>query len=443
MKVLKFGGTSMGNATRMRSVAEILNREPSYVVVCSAMAGVTDVLHGISMAWEQQKSSGMYEMIKSLRLFFEKEATGLFSDQNRLKVAQNFLADRFWTIWDRMGQPWSADGSAWLVAQGELITCALFVQLLQENGSRALLLDALRLIRLNEMGEPDVADIRVKISSAYENLDEGCYVVQGYICRDNLGKITNLRRGGSDYTATLLGAALNASCIEVWTDVDGVRNNDPRHVPHTKPLRTMSYDEAAEMAYFGAKILHPSCVWPASLHEIPLYLKNTLDPSNPGTCIGPAVGAEGPRAVSAKDGITVIRIRSARMLNAYGFLHKVFGVFSTHKTPIDVITTSEVAVSLTIDNTLHLPAICRELEVLGEVECEPDCTIVCIVGDMLAGKWTARIMKAMQPFHLRMISLGGSRNNISMVLPSNEKVAALQALHGHLFQPSPEMIAIS
>lgn len=436
MKVLKFGGTSLGNASRMHDVARIISRENDCIVVCSAMAGVTDRLVEIGKHWKQSNSHEVRDLSKNLYFRFEAACYELGQGGSTFESCLDFLISDFLEIEKVLSDNWSPVGEKWLLARGELITTKIFNQYLNSAGINTQWLNAFSFLQKNELGEPDVNHISSKLSKLSEFTGQGRYITQGYICLDHEGKPDNLARGGSDYSATLIGAAVNTSVIEIWTDIDGLHNNDPRVVEGTRPVRELSFGEAAELAYFGAKILHPACVWPASARNIPVLLKNTMEPATPGTLIRKDSPTAGIRAVAAKDGITVIRIRSARMLNAYGFLRRIFEIFENFKTPIDVITTSEVAVSLTIENAQSLHEICSALSELGEVSAEPDQSILCVVGDVLAEHqgYAVNIMEALRHMQVKMVSFGGSRNNLTVVIPAHQKIEALESLQKVLFR---------
>jgi aspartate kinase len=435
MKVLKFGGTSLGDASRMRQVAEIIGGEEDCIVVCSAMSGVTNTLTDIARLWSLGNTHRALGLLSDLHHLYNKTCYDLFPDLSEASASLDMLATHFATIGSLLNGTHNKKDDFWLLAQGEIITCKLFVDFLNANGGGFKLINAFDFMHLGVDGEPSIIDIHARLLRLYGPMQKGRYLTQGFICTDHNGDPYNLQRGGSDYTATLIGAAMDVSAIEIWTDIDGVRNNDPRYVADTFSIRELSFGEAAELAYFGAKILHPSCVWPARSNNIPLYLKNTLTPSAAGTIIRRGPDSKGIKAVAAKDGITMIRIRSARMLNAYGFLRRVFEIFETWKTPIDVITTSEVAVSLTIDNSEFLDQMIRELKELGEVSIVSNQSIVCIVGDVLAEHqgYAARILESLKHLQVKMVSFGGSHNNLTVVLPQGEKQEALVALQKGLF----------
>lgn len=438
MKVLKFGGTSVGSPARMRDVAEILQGiEGPRIVVLSAVSGTTNQLVAIAekMYVKQLEDAGkqIAALEKDYKQFCEElyrteeaKAKALELIKVHFQYLQSFTKDLF-TIYEERA----------VLAQGELLSTALFHYYLEELGRPNVLLPSLDFMRIDKDGEPDEWYIENHLQrelKQHEGID--LFICQGYICRNAYGQIDNLKRGGSDYTASLVGAAVKADEIQIWTDIDGMHNNDPRVVEETFPIGELSYDEAAELAYFGAKILHPSSIRPAAERSIPVRLKNTMDPPAPGTVIHDEAASDGIRAVAAKDGITAIKIKSGRMLFAYGFLRHVFEVFERFKTPIDMITTSEVAVSVTIDNSEHLDAIVKELDAFGHVEVDRDQVIVCVVGDFLAENtgYGAQVMQALSSIPIRMISYGGSKNNISVLVSKADKEKALKALSDGVFQ---------
>jgi aspartate kinase len=436
MIVMKFGGTSLGDAERIRQVGGLIEKNINCFVVVSAMSGVTNTLVECAALWKKGETELACELLEKLRTKFEATCFDLFKDIEASAIAIVRVNDHIDNCQGRIRTGgFSRNAENFLLAQGEIITSEIFALYLNSVNIEVTWLNALDFMRTGADGEPSVNDIREKLATILGDNPSGRYLTQGYICLDHEGNTSNLKRGGSDYTATLAGAALRADNIEIWTDIDGVRNNDPRIVEDTFPIREMSFDEAAELAYFGAKILHPSCVWPASSNNIPIKLKNTLDPDAPGTVIRSEIEKKGITAVAAKEGITIIRIRSDRMLNAYGFLSRIFSIFEKYKTAIDVITTSEVSVSVTIDNPLYLNEILTELEMLGSVSVEMQQAIVCIVGDILEQHQdrAVRILDSLRHFHVKMISFGGSRNNISIVIPEDERVAVLRSLNGFLF----------
>jgi aspartate kinase len=429
MKVLKFGGTSLGNSQRIQSVARIVVKNENCFVVCSAMAGVTNALEETALAWKNGDTSVAETKLLAIRKGFEQTCYDLFDTHEKASEVLEVLNNHFDRTNKFFSNPFTELGHKTLLALGEIVTSSMFTSYLAGKGQNAHLVDALDILQLNDQDEPEPEDIQRKIQDLGLISQKGIYVTQGFICRNQAGEITNLKRGGSDYTATLLGAALGVSVIEIWTDIDGLHNNDPRVVPGTFPVRELSFAEASELAYFGAKILHPACVWPARKYNIPILLKNTMDPDALGTIIRSALTSGGIKAVAAKDNVTIIRIISGRMFNAYGFLKKVFEVFDDFRIPVDVVTTSEVSVSITIEDTTDLMPLLKELEKLGRVNIQEHQCIVCIVGDVLHQGHVADIMQRTKNFEIQMISLGASSNNITLVLPQEQKTEALTALN--------------
>ena len=436
MIVMKFGGTSMGSATRMKEVSLLVKKEGPCVVVLSAMAGVTDKLVEAGYHFKKgDRESGMNDL-QWIRDRFEHTCLELFRNKSTRNTIMFYLEKTFDDIICRIEGEISQETINRLVVQGEMITSRIFSDYLQELGLPSILLDAVGFMRLDGAGEPDLPVIENLLKPMLRLGNDFIYVTQGFVCMNHRGKTDNLRRGGSDYSATLIGAAIRAEMIEIWTDIDGMQNNDPREVENTFSIRRLSFDEAAELAYFGAKILHPACVWPAQLFNIPIWLRNTMDPGNPGTMIRSGGDRQQITAIAAKDHITAIRIRSGRMLNTYGFLVMVFKVFGDFQTPIDMITTSEVSVSLTIDNDSHLERIVEALEQYGVVEVDRDQSIICVVGDFLVDRYgcAARILHSLSDIPVRMISYGGSQNNISFLVSSADKKRALNELNASLFR---------
>jgi len=435
MIVMKFGGTSLGNAERIRHVAGLIEKNRDCLVVLSAMSGVTNTLVEIAASWKQGEDDKPVELLKGLKRHFEQTCFDLFQDSGSCGKATGLVNDHFRVIRDRLNGNYNIHEENWLLARGEIITSEIVSLYLNSSGVPVTWLNALDFMSTGADGEPCVSDISARLNNIPGAKNRGRFLTQGYICMDHQGNTSNLKRGGSDYTATLAGAALPADIIEIWTDIDGIRNNDPRIVENTFPIRELSFDEAAELAYFGAKILHPSCVWPASSNGIPIHLRNTLEPDAGGTIIRSDIERKGITAVAAKDGITVVRIKSSRMLNAYGFLNRIFSIFEKYRTPIDVITTSEVSVSVTIDNSQYLNEIVSELGNLGSVKTETGQAIVCVVGDILEQHQdrAVRILDSLRHFNVKMISFGGSRNNISIVVPEDEMKEILRSLNSFLF----------
>ncbi|MCB0655898.1 MAG: aspartate kinase [Saprospiraceae bacterium] len=433
MVIYKFGGTSVGSPERMQEVQSIITRSGERkIVVLSAVSGVTNTLVRIAEAIEAHETDTAMHELTGLDERYQPFLSDLFGSPSGQQKARLIMEESFRTIRQFMEQDWDDEFRKIILAQGELVSTRWFHLQLQETGIDAILLPALDFMRTNAEGEPDLEYTAARLSeilALYPGIK--LFITQGYICRNHQGRIDNLKRGGSDYTATLVGAAVKADEIQIWTDIDGVHNNDPRVVEGTHPIRFMSYREAAELAYFGAKILHPSCVIPAELALVPIRLKNTMQPDAPGTLISLRSSSQSITAVAAKDGITVIKIYSHRMFMAYGFLRRVFEVFEKYRTPIDMITTSEVAVSLTIDFTDHLHEIIRELKQFGEVEWEGEHTILCVVGDNLIKRSgiAQKVFAAIEKMPIRMISYGGSRHNISILIPENYKRDALLQLN--------------
>lgn len=437
MKVLKFGGTSVGNPARIHHVADLILASGRNVVVLSAMAGTTNTLVDIASYLHKKNVPGAQETLNGLRQQYAAVVNELFAnDDTRLRASAYIertlnLISRFFTT------PFTAAEEKEVLACGELMSTNLMQLLFEERGVKSALLPALDYMRTGQGGEPDMAYIASHLSRLIElEPDADVWLTQGYICRNAYGEIDNLRRGGSDYSASIIGAVLGAEEIQIWTDIDGMHTGDPRFVENTRPVGKLHFEEAAELAYFGAKILHPTCVLPAKLSNIPVRLLNTLDPTAPGTVIAnfPPDGAI--KAVAAKDNITAVKIKSGRMLLAYGFLHRVFETFDKFHTPIDMMATSEVGVSVTVDNTDHLAAIVEDLKNFGTVTVDPDMVIVCVVGDFSsdnATRYCSTVMDALCDVPVRMISFGGSNYNISVLIPATFKQQALNALNKTLF----------
>ncbi len=433
-KILKFGGTSVGSAENMRRVAQIIQSEGSTVTVLSAMSKVTDSLVAISAAAESKNARGIEEGVKFLEDKFSTCILGLMqqgaaASLERMRQSLGIIISEAADF-----KPYTSERI--IISQGELLTTAIFTAFLKEQGIRAELLDATSFMFTDESGQVDTVRLKSRLSELVTD-PATYYVTQGFICTNHLGQTDNLGRGGSDFSAALIGVAIDAmDGVQIWTDIDGMHNNDPRIVTNTRPIREMSFDEAAELAYFGAKILHPATIQPCKDHGIPVYLKNTMDPAAPGTRIfNGDCCCKGFRAVAAKDGITVIHITSTRMLLAYGFLRKIFEVFEKHRTPIDMITTSEVAVSLTIDNDTHLTEIESELHDFGTIRIERNNTIVCIVGqcDQSQQGMAARIFDTLTEVPVKMISYGASERSIALLIDTAHKKSTLQSLNDGLF----------
>lgn len=431
MKVLKFGGTSVGSPENMRAVMELIADGEQKLVVLSAMSGTTNALVEISNYLHKKNKDTACVHIGSLEAKYKKVINDLFTSDESKKKGVQIIKSSFETIRSFTSGIFNEVGENTILAQGELISTQLFTEFMLENGYDTKLLPALDFMVIDEDKSADLPQIRKNIQPVLKAAGEATYfITQGFICLNANGDIDNLQRGGSDYTASLIGAAIDSEEIQIWTDIDGFHNNDPRFVENTRKIDQLSFTEAAELAYFGAKILHPQTVLPARVQNIPVRLKNTMNPSDCGTLITEESDGTGIKAVAAKDGITAIKIRSGRMLMAYGFLKNVFGVFEKYKTPIDMITTSEVAISLTIDNTKYLKEILEEIEVFGNVQVDSEMTIVCIVGDIISEEkgFASKVFNALDGIPIRMISYGGSRFNISVLVPTTHKKVTLQAI---------------
>ncbi len=431
MKVLKFGGTSVGSPENMRAVIDIIADGEQKLVVLSAMSGTTNGLVEISGYLHKKNKDTAGILIGKLEAKYKKVVDDLYKTEESKKQGLQIVKTSFDTMRSFTSGTFTEVGENTIVAQGELISTQLFTVFMTEMGYNTKLLPALDFMKIDEEKAADLPYIRKHIQPVIEKAGYAdFYITQGFICLNSNGDIDNLQRGGSDYTASLIGAAIDSEEIQIWTDIDGFHNNDPRFVANTRKIDQLSFLEAAELAYFGAKILHPQTVLPARVQNIPVRLKNTMNPADSGTLITAESDGKGIKAVAAKDGITAIKIRSGRMLMAYGFLKNVFAVFEKYKTPIDMITTSEVAISLTIDNTKYLNEILAEIEVFGDVEVDSDMSIVCIVGDIISEEkgFASKVFNALDGIPIRMISYGGSRYNISVLVPTVHKKVTLQAI---------------
>ena len=436
MKVLKFGGTSVGSAERMKAVAGLINNDEPKIIVLSALSGTTNSLVEICNSLYKNKPEQAHEIINALEEKYFKVIDELYSTKVFKSRGKEFITSRFDFIRSFTNDDFSGIEEKKILAQGELISTELFHYYLTEAKIDSVLLPALNFMRIDTNDEPDRYYIKENLTREFGSYPgKKLFITQGYICKNLHGEIDNLKRGGSDYTASLIGVALDSEEVQIWTDISGFHNNDPRFVENTYAISRLSFDEAAELAYFGAKVLHPSTVLPAKNANVPVRLKNTMKPDDEGTLITDKPNGDGIKAVAAKDGITVIKVKSGRMLLAYGFLTKVFQVFQHYETPIDMITTSEVAVSVTIDDASRLRKIVEELKNLGDVEVGKNMTIVCLVGHNIMNQkgYIKKVFEALNDFSLRMISYGGSRHNISILIPSDDKKAVLEALHKSLF----------
>ncbi len=437
MKVMKFGGTSVGTPDRMKDVTKLVTKsgEPVFVVL-SAMSGTTNSLVDISNYLYKKNPEGAHEVINQLERKYVKHIDELYSTDEMKEKTREFLKSEMDFLRSFTKELFTSFEEKTIVAQGELLSTNMMANYMQEQGIKAVLLNALDFMRTDKNSEPDPTYIKEKLTAIMEkNPDQQVYITQGFICRNAYGEIDNLQRGGSDYTASIVGAALGAEEIQIWTDIDGMHNNDPRVVDKTQPVHQLHFEEAAELAYFGAKILHPTCVQPAKYAGIPVRLLNTMAPDAEGTTISNQTEYGKIKAVAAKDNIIAIKIKSSRMLLATGFLRKVFEIFESYQTPIDMVCTSEVGVSMSIDNSAHLGEIVDELKKYGTVTVDTGMCIICVVGDL---DWSnigfeTMVMDAMKNIPVRMISYGGSNYNISFLIREEDKKRALQSLSDNLF----------
>ncbi len=437
MLVLKFGGTSVGKPERMKKIANLVSDTPGKkIVVLSALSGTTNALVSIGESLVHGRTAQAEEDISALEQHYQTFIGDLYETENFLAIGREIVSRYFILLRLLAAGQFDTKSYRELLAQGELLSTELFYQHLQERKISSRLLPALHFMSIDENEEPELEKIAARLTPLIQSVSNvDIIVTQGYICRNHRNEIDNLKRGGSDYTASLIGAAIKADEIQIWTDIDGMHNNDPRIVRKTLPISELTFDEASELAYFGAKILHPSTIVPAQRYNIPVRLKNTMDEHAPGTIIREK-GPEGTfKAIAGKDGITAIKIKSSRMLMAYGFLRKVFEVFEHYKTPIDMITTSEIAVSLTIDQDAHLSAIENELRKFGTIDIDKDQTIICIVGNRIMEHKGVlnKVFESLKEIPVRMVSCGGSANNVSVLIDKTHKEAALNALNEELF----------
>lgn len=437
MKVMKFGGTSVGSPSRMKEVVNLVTKsgEPVFIVL-SAMSGTTNSLIEISDYLYKKNPEGANEVINMLEKKYMKHIEELYTTDEMKQTTREFIASEMNYLRSFTKELFTSFEEKSIVAQGEMMSTNMVVNYMKEQGIKAVLLNALDFMRTDKNSEPDPTYIREKLSAIMEkNPDNQVYITQGFICRNAYGEIDNLQRGGSDYTASLIGAAINAEEIQIWTDIDGMHNNDPRVVEKTEPVHHLHFEEAAELAYFGAKILHPTCIQPAKYAGIPVRLLNTMDPEAEGTTISNQTEYGKIKAVAAKDNIIAIKIKSSRMLLATGFLRKVFEIFESYQTPIDMVCTSEVGVSMSIDNSAHLGEIVDELKKYGTVTVDTGMCIICVVGDL---DWSnigfeTMTLDAMKNIPVRMVSYGGSNYNISFLIREEDKKRALQSLSDTLF----------
>ena len=439
MKILKFGGTSVGTPQRMKDVSALITDGRRKIVVLSAMSGTTNTLVEIADYFKKGNDEAGHTVINKLRVKYMDHVAELYSDVDVAAATRQFLDEVFMHLHSFSDVPFTPTVEKSILAQGEIMSTNMVTNYLRQQGVKVRLISAFDYMRLNPQGEPDMAYIKAALKKTIDaDSDFDICITQGFICLNAEGEIDNLQRGGSDYTACLIGAALRADEIQIWTDIDGMHNNDPRVVEGTTPVRQLNFEEAAELAYFGAKILHPTCIQPARYAGVPVRLLNTMDPSAPGTLINNEMQKGTIKAVAAKDNITAIKIVSSRMLLATGFLRKVFEIFETYNTSIDMVTTSEVGVSLSIDNKSRLVPILEKLKQYGTVEVNENMCIICVVGDL---SWSnvgfeSLVTAAMDKIPVRMVSYGGSNHNISFLVSESDKKAALQALSERLFKPS-------
>jgi aspartate kinase len=436
MKVLKFGGASVNSADKIKEIAALIRKENGNIIVLSAFEGMTNTLIEIAEHLYKKNPDEANEIINQMENKYLTLISNLYATKEFQQSAEDVLKKHFNIIRSFTKDLFSLSEEKTILAQGELISTSLLYLLLKEQQANAVLIPALDFMRTDKNSEPDPVYIKERLHKQleiYPNAD--IYITQGYICRNAFGEIDNLERGGSDFTASLVGAAVHAEEIQIWTDTDGIQNNDPRYVEHTLPVRYLHFEEAAELAYFGARILHPTCILPAKMNNIPVRLLNILHPEASGTLISNQLEKGKIKAIAAKDGITAIRIKSGQMLLAHGFLRKVFEIFENYQTAIDMVVTSEVGVSVTIDQTKHLTGILDNLEKYGTVSVDRDMTIICVVGDL---NWDnlgfeSYAVQALKDIRIRMISYGGSSYNISFLIQTGDKKRALQALSDNLF----------
>lgn len=434
---MKFGGTSVGKPERMHHIVSLVSKETEpVIVVLSALSGTTNALIDIGELIAKGDRQGAKKAIDKLEAHYQAFIAELVKKEEAFAKAKAVVAEHFEFLNIILKISFSEALSKDILAQGELLSTKLFCVYLEEQGIPHQLLPALEFMTIDHYDEPQIGSIKVKLSQLLQEYsDKKLFVTQGYICRNSRGEVDNLKRGGSDYSASLIAAGIGATVCEIWTDIDGMHNNDPRVVKKTIPVEQMSFDEAAELAYFGAKILHPASIWPAQQYNIPVKLLNTMQPEAKGTTIVEEAGSVGVKAVAAKDNIIAIRIKSSRMLLAYGFLRKIFEVFEKYRTPIDMITTSEVAVSLTIDNDTNLKKILKELEPFGTVEVDKNQAIISVVGNQISQTeaMVKKLFGSIMNIPVRMVSYGGSPHNISLLVPAEYKTQLLQQLNKGMF----------
>ncbi|MFN4146729.1 MAG: aspartate kinase [Runella sp.] len=448
MQVWKFGGTSVGKPERMHSIRNLITADSGRkIVVLSALSGTTNALISIAESAKANNTTEAERKINDLKAHYDAFIQELYATPQSLTKGQQIVDNEFNFIRSlAKARPFTTKQDKEMVAQGEIMSTQMFQAYMEEQGESSVLLPALDFMRIDTDGEPELDTIEQLLTEMLvPHHDKQIIVTQGFICRNPRGEVDNLKRGGSDYTASLIGGAIRAEEIQIWTDIDGMHNNDPRIVKRTFPIRELSFEEAAELAYFGAKILHPSTITPAKLRGVPVRLKNTMEPQAFGTLIATKTTDREIKAIAAKDGITAIYIHSTRMLNAFGFLKKVFDIFEKYKTPVDMITTSEVSVAVTIDNDTHLEAITAELSEIADLEeHDRNLSIICIVGEFKADNEgiALKVFDAMKNIPIRMISYGASEHNLSLLVWTKDKAAALNALNERLFYYEDAMKSI-
>ncbi|MFO7719146.1 MAG: aspartate kinase [Gillisia sp.] len=444
MKVLKFGGTSVGTAESIQNVKSIISsQDGSKLIVLSAMSGVTNYLVEICENFRAGNSSEIAGSIDSLKRKHFDLTDGLITSEKENLSVKNHISILFEGLSRLTHQEFSESIVPQILTFGETLMTFIFSEFLKVSGMSTCLLDAKKFMYVSNLENPDTDKVGRLLAPFLKNTadEDLIYITQGFVRIDKFNRVNTLNRGGSDFTATILGAAIYAEEIQIWTDIDGFHNNDPRYVENTHRLSHLTFEEAAELAYFGAKILHPQTVSPVIHKNIPIFLKNTFTPEAPGTKISSEITNRGLKAISAKDGITAIKIKSNRMLMAHGFLKKIFEVFDKHETAIDMITTSEIAISLSIDNTGNLDPILEDLKSYGEITVEMEHSIICIVGEgLIEDKETYRLFEILNDIPVRMISYGGSINNVSLLVATKNKIPALQALHKNLFKVQEHLL---
>jgi len=437
MKILKFGGTSVGSVENLHRVKEILvSDQEEKIVVCSAMSGVTDQLVRLVENIKFNDTEAIARNLHRLESKHSDVIDALIEDESIKNELKAGLSVMITEMFDITSQSYSEIINSQIVTYGEVLLTYIFSGFLNAIGVSNVLLDAKEFMHVDSVENPNIKKVRKKLVTILDNgLQSNIYITQGFVCRNEEGQISHLKRGGSDYTSTIIGAALNASEVQIWTDIDGLHNNDPRYVDNTQPISNLTYNEAAELAYFGAKILHPQTVSPVVNKDIPVLLKNTFDPNATGTIISNKTHRKGLKAISAKDGITAIKIKSNRMLMAHGYLRRIFEVFDNFHTSIDMITTSEIAISLTIDDVTNLDKIIKEIENYAEITVEHEHSIICIVGEsVINDKNSYKLFEILNYIPVRMVSYGGSNNNISLLVDTKDKIPTLRFLNEKLFQ---------